>query len=206
MLLLHFLDILVIFLLNVEYIFLRFFSYKQPSYFLSNFTKQSLLNTILKKILFNYSSIAHGFFNILTAQMVNDLNDNQNKKSKNTLLKSKFSDHFSDTSTTLNNPSPGITSPPLFYTKRHKKLQMPNFILFPKIPHYSHPKITLQPSPLPSSEQHPTLPNYSTTNSHPNDNLATQHDTLINTSVTSNTDTPIKIYSRVNYPFPQPSS
>ena len=27
-----------------------------------------------------FSSIAHGFFNILTAQMVNDLNDNQNKK------------------------------------------------------------------------------------------------------------------------------
>ena len=28
----------------------------------------------------------------------------------------------------------------------------------------------------------------------------------INTSVTSNTDTPNKIYSRVNYPFPPPSS
>ena len=34
-----------------------------------------------------FSSIAHGFFNILTAQMVNDLNGNQNKKPKNTLLK-----------------------------------------------------------------------------------------------------------------------
>ena len=83
---------------------------------------------------------------------------------------------------------------------------MTKFILFPKRPHFSYPKITLQPSTLPSSEQHPTLPNYSTTNSHPNDNLATQHDTLINTFVTSNTDTPIKIYSRVNYPFPLPSS
>ena len=29
-----------------------------------------------------FSSIAHGFFNILTAQMVNDLNDTQNKKPK----------------------------------------------------------------------------------------------------------------------------
>ena len=139
--------------------------------------------------------------------MVNNLNDNQNKKPKNKLLKSKSSDHFSDTSTTtLINHSTGITSPPLFYTKRHNKLQMPKYKLSPKRPHFSHPKITLQPPTLPSSEQHPTLPNYSTTNSHPNDNLATQHDILINTSVTSNTDTPIKIYSRVNYPFPPPSS
>ena len=83
---------------------------------------------------------------------------------------------------------------------------MPKFKLFPKRPHFSHPKSTLQPSTLPASEQHPTLANYSTTNSHPNDNLATQQDTLINTSVTFTTDTPIKIYSRVNYPFPPPSS
>ena len=138
--------------------------------------------------------------------MVNDLNDNRNKKPKNTLLKSKSLDHFSDTSKTLINHSTGIISPPPFYTKRHKKLQMPKFKLFPKRPHFSYPKITLQPSTLPSSEQHPTLPNYSTTNSHPNDNLATQHDTLIKTSVTSNTDTPIIFYSRVKYPFSPPSS
>ena len=42
MLLLHFLDILVVSLLNVEYIFLLFFSYKQLSHLLSNFTKQFL--------------------------------------------------------------------------------------------------------------------------------------------------------------------
>ena len=41
----------VIFLLNVEYIFLHFFSYNQLSHLLSNFTKQSLINTILKTIL-----------------------------------------------------------------------------------------------------------------------------------------------------------
>ena len=152
-----------------------------------------------------FSSIAHGF-NILAAQMVNDLNDNQNKKPKNTLSKSKSLDHFSDTSTTLIKHSTGITSPPPFYTKRHNKLLIPKFKLFPERPHFSHPKITYRPSTLSSSEQHPTLSNYSTTNSHPNDNLATQHDTLINTSVTSATDTPIKFYSRVNYPFPPPSS
>ena len=32
-----------------------------------------------------FSSIAHGFFNILTAQKVNDLHDTQNKKPKNPL-------------------------------------------------------------------------------------------------------------------------
>ena len=45
------------------------------------------------------SSIAHGFFNILTAEMVNDLNETQNSKYKNTLLKSISLDIFSDTST-----------------------------------------------------------------------------------------------------------
>ena len=78
--------------------------------------------------------------------------------------------------------------------------------MFPKRHHFSQPKKTFQPSTLPSSEQHPSLPNYSTKISHPNDNLATQHDTITNTPVTSNTDTPIKIYSRVNYPFPPTSS
>ena len=152
------------------------------------------------------SSIAHGFFNIPTAQMVNGLHDTQDKKPKNPILKSKSLDHLSDTSTNLINLSTGITSPPPFYTKRPKKLQIPKFKLFPKKHHFSHPKVTFQPSTLPSSDQHPSLPNYSTTNSHPNDNLATLHDTLILTSVTSNTDTPIKIYSRVNYPFPPPAS
>ena len=84
---------------------------------------------------------------------------------------------------------------------------MPKFKLFPKRHHFSHPKTTLQTSTLPFlSEQHPSLPNYSNKNSHPNYNLATPHDTLTNAPVTSNTDTPTKIYSRVNYAFPPPSS
>ena len=127
--------------------------------------------------------------------MVNDLNDTQNKKPKNPLLKSKSLDHFSDTSTNLINHSTGITSPPPFYTKRPNKIQLPKFKFFPKRPHLSQPKINFQPSTLPSSEQLPSLPNYTTTNSHPNDNFATQHDTLIIIDVTSNTDTPIKVYS-----------
>ena len=137
--------------------------------------------------------------------MVNDLNDTQNRKPKNTLLKSKSLDNLSDTSTSLINNSTGITSPPPSYTKRPIKFQLSNFKLFTKTP-FSPPKTTLQTSTLPfSSEQHTSLPNYSNQNLHPNDNLATPHDTLTIAPVTSNTDTPIKIYSRVNYPFPQPS-
>ena len=124
-------------------------------------------------------STAHGFFIILTAEMVNDLDETQNRKPKNTLLKSKSLDNFSDTSTNLINHSTGITSPPFFYTKRPNKLQMSKFKLFPKRHHFSYPKITLQTSTLPfSSHQHPSLPNYSNKHSHPNDNLATPHDTL----------------------------
>ena len=78
-----------------------------------------------------FSSIAHDFFNVLTAQKINDLNDTQNKKPKNTLFKSKSLDNFTDTSTHLINHSTGITSPPLFYTKRSNKLHIPKFKLFP---------------------------------------------------------------------------
>ena len=61
------------------------------------------------------SSIAHRFFDVLTAQMVNDLHDTQKKSI----------DNFADTSTHLINHSTGITSPPLFYTKRPNKLKFP---------------------------------------------------------------------------------
>ena len=132
--------------------------------------------------------------------MVNDLHETQNKKPKSTLLKSKSLDNFIDTSTNPINHSTDVTSPPLFYSKRPNKLQ---FNLFPKRHHNSHQKTT----PLPFSPvQHPPLPNYTHKNFHSNDNLTPQHDTLINNSVTPTTDTPIKIYSRVNYPFPPPSS
>ena len=96
-----------------------------------------------------FSSIADGFFNIFTAETVNDLNDTQNRKLKNTLLKSKSLDNFSDTSTNLINQSTDITSPPPFYFKSLNKLQMPKFKLFPKRHHFSHPKTTLQISTLP---------------------------------------------------------
>ena len=115
--------------------------------------------------------------------MVNDLNETQNKKLKGTLLNSKSLDNFIDTSTNLNIHSTDVTSPPPFYTKRPNKLQFSKFNLFPKRHHNSHQKTTQLPS---SPVQHPPLPNYTHKNFHPNDNLTTQHDTLINSSVTVN--------------------
>ena len=130
--------------------------------------------------------------------MVSDLHETQNKKPKSTLLKSKSLDNFIDTSPNLINHSTDVTSPPPFYTKRPNKIQFPKYNLFPKRHHISHQKT----SPLPFSPvQHPPLPIYTHKNFHPNDNLITQHDTLIKNPVTSTTDTPIKIYSGINYPF-----
>ena len=82
-----------------------------------------------------------GFFNILTAEMVNDLNETQNRKPKNTLLKSKSLDNFSDTSTNLINHCTGITSPPPFNTKRPNKLQMPKLNYFQKDTTFLTPKL-----------------------------------------------------------------
>ena len=127
--------------------------------------------------------------------MVNDLNDTHHRKPKTALSASKALDNLSDNQTNLINNSTGITSPPHFYTKRPNKPQMSKFKLFPKRHHFSHPKTTPKTS---------TLPKYSNNDTHPNDNLAVLHDTLVNTRVTSKTDTPIKLYSRVNYPFLPP--
>ena len=135
--------------------------------------------------------------------MVSDRNETQNKKPKSTLLKSKSLDNFIDTSTNLIQHSTDVTSPPPFYTKRPNKFQFPKFNLFPKRHHTSHQKSVQLPfSPV----QHTPLPNYTHKNLNPNDNLTTQHNTLINNSVTSTTEKPVKIYSRINYPFPPPSS
>ena len=148
----------------------------------------------LKNNITSFSSIAHSFFNVLTAQMVNDLNETQNKKPEKTLFESKPLDNFIHTSTNLIIHSTGNTSPPPFYTKRPNKIQLTKFNLFPKRHHNSHQKTALPSSPRPFTYvQHPPLPNFSHKNLHPNDNLTTQHDTLINNPVTSTTDTPIKI-------------
>ena len=84
---------------------------------------------------------------------------------------------------------------------------MTRFKLFPKRQQLSQPKINYRTSTLPSSpEQHPTLPNYSTANTTQNENLVTPNDNLVNnTPVNDDTDSPIKVYSKTNYPFPPPS-
>ena len=131
----------------------------------------------------------------------------KNKKPKHSLFRSKSLDHLSDTSANLITHPTGITSPPPFYTKRPNKLHLPKFKLFPKRHHFSHPKTTLQTTTLPfSPDQHPSPPHYTNNHSHPIDNLTTPYDTSTNIPVTSNTDTPNKIYSRINYPYPLPSS
>ena len=157
MLLLHFLDILVIFLLNVEY-FSTFLFVQATITLIIKLYKTTSIKYHLKHNITLFSSAAHGFFNILTAEMVNDLNDTQNRKPKIKLSKSKSLDILSDTSTNLIKHSTGITSPPPFYTKPFypNELQMSKFKLLPKRHHVSHPKTTLQTSTLPfSSEQHP---------------------------------------------------
>ena len=92
----------------------------------------------LKNIKTLFSSIAHGFLNVLTARMVNDLNETHNKKPKSTILKSKSLENLIDTSPVSNNHSTDVTSPPPFYTKHPNKLQFPKFNLFPKRHHNSH--------------------------------------------------------------------
>ena len=84
---------------------------------------------------------------------------------------------------------------------------MTQFKLFSKKRLFLQPKINHRTSTLPASqEQHPTYPNSSTTNTTQHDNLTTPTDSLLNnTLVNPDTDTPIKIYSKTNYPFPPAS-
>ena len=153
--------------------------------------------------------------------MVNDLNRTHRKNPKLALptfiSQENFSDTllpFSDNQTPSINNTNGITSPPHFYTKRRNKFSLTRLKLFPKGSPLSQPTIIYRTSVLPSSqEQNPLLPNYTLTSaiehdnySHKHDNLATRHGNLVNdTSVKNGTETPIKFYSKTNYPFRLPS-
>ena len=165
-----------------------------------------------------FSSIAHGFFNFLTDEMVDDQNHTHRKNLKLALPTSKSHDNFSDIlypfsdnqTLSINNTN-GITSPPLFYTKYPNKFRFTRLALFPERLPLSQPIINYRTFIVPSSQQeNPTQPNYSNSNAiqhdnYPNqqNNLTTRHDNLANnTSVKSGTDTPIKVYSKTNYPVP----
>ena len=154
-----------------------------------------------------FNSIAHGFFNILTAQMINDLTDTHHHKPTLAFQTSESLNDFFDNPTNSINNQKSITSPPPFYTKRPNKLHRTRLKFFPKRRQFLQTKINHRTSTLPSSpEQHPTLPNYSTVNNTQNDNLVTPTDNLVNnTLVSPDTDSPIKVYSKTNHPFPPPS-
>ena len=68
----------------------------------------------LKQNIDVFSSIAHGFFNIFTAQKVNDLRDTHHQKPTLPLKTSKYLVNSPDNSTILINNHTGITSPPPF--------------------------------------------------------------------------------------------
>ena len=159
------------------------------------------------------SFIAHGFLNILTADMVNDL---KNTRSTRYL---KSSNHLSNTTENPSDESPlnltnttgistnptGITSPPPFFTKRPNKIsKMTRFKFLPKRKQYSNQKLhtDLSKPNTPSS-----LPHYSSVATNPNDYpLIASPDYLLNTSsFTCEMDTPVRIYSRKNYFFLPPS-
>ena len=91
-------------------------------------------------------SIAHGFLNILTSGMVNDLKNVRSKTSskssnqlstitENPLDESSF--NLNDTTGISSNPT-GITSPPPFYTKLSNRIsKMTRFKFLPKRKQYS---------------------------------------------------------------------
>ena len=150
--------------------------------------------------------------------MINDLKEapskkralDQNKTSlsiitENPLDQSSInSDHASDNlplSPTRNHDtqnSNGIISPPPFYTKRStgKLPKMPKLKFLPKCKSYN--TITIDNSkPVTQSMSHPSLPHYTNVTSK-SDSYELNSTSLDNTE----TETPVKIYSKTNYLFP----
>ena len=152
----------------------------------------------LKQNITVLSSIAHGFLNILTADMVNDLKKVRSKtssKSSNQLSTitekplDKFSSNPNDTIGISSN-STGITSPPPFYTTRLNRIsKLTRFKFLPKRKQYSNqiPHNVQSKSNTPSS-----LPHYSSVTTNPNDYP-------LNTSlVDCEMNTPVRICSKSN--------
>ena len=153
-------------------------------------------------------SIAHGFLNILTADMVHDFKNTRSSKSL------KSSNHPSthieipleeSSSNLLNTTNPsGIMSPPPFYTKRPNKLsKVTRFKFLPKRKQYSNHTIHMEQS---KSNTPVSLPNYSSVNANPTDyTLNTSPNYPLNTSsVNCEMDNP-RVYSKTNYSFPPAS-
>ena len=157
----------------------------------------------LKQNITILNSIAHGFLNILTADMIHDLKNVRSKSSSksshqmsnitdNPLDESSYNPN--DTTSISSNPT-GISSPPPFYTKRPIRIsKMTRFKFLPKrkqysnqTPHNVHSKSNTQSS----------LPQYSPVTTNPND--------YTTSPVSCEMDTPVRICSKTNYSFPPPS-
>ena len=96
------------------------------------------------------------FFNILTGEMVNDLNDTHHKKPSLALQTSKSLTHttdnpledFCDNQTkSINNPTGNTFSPP-YCTKRPKRIHMTIFSLFPERKQFHQPKLIIKLPPF----------------------------------------------------------
>ena len=105
------------------------------------------INYNLKQVITVFSSIAHGFFTNIIAEMVNDLTDTYRKKPKLAFQTSKFLTHmtdnplddFSDNQRNSIIKPTGITSSPSFCTKRSNRPNMTRFKLFPKRKQFNQP-------------------------------------------------------------------
>ena len=151
------------------------------------------------------NSIAHGFFNIRTADMIHDKNvRSKSPHQKSSHQMSNITDNPLDESsynpneTTGYTPNPtGITSPPPFFTKRPNRIsKITRFKFLPtrkqnsnQTPHIVHSKSNTQSS----------LPQCSPVTTNPNDY------TLTTSPVNCEMDTLVRIYSKTNYSFPPPS-
>ena len=159
----------------------------------------------LKQNLTLLNSVAHGFLNVLTVDMIHDLKNTCSKSS------SKSSHHLpnitdnpvdessynpNDTTAISSNPT-GITSPQTFYTKRRNRIsKTTRFEFLPKRKPYSNQTSHNVHS---TSNTQSSLPHYSPVTKNLNDY------TLTTSSVDCEMDTPVRIYSKTNYSFPPPS-
>ena len=159
----------------------------------------------LKQNITLLNSIAHGFLNILTADMIHDLKNTRFKSSSKSSHQlpnitdtpiDESSYNPNETTGISSNPT-GITLPPPFYTKRPNRIsKMTRFKFLPKRKPYSN-----QPAHNVHSKSNTpsSLPHYSPVATNPNDY------SLITSSVDCEMDTPVRIYSKTNYSFPPPS-
>ena len=159
----------------------------------------------LKQNITILNSIAHGFLNILTTDMIHDLkNVHSNSSSKSSRQMSNITDnpfdessYYPNDTTGISSNSTGITSPPPFYTKRLNRIsKMTRFKFLPKRKQYSNQTPHIVHS---KSNTQSFLPHYSPVTTNPNDY------TLTTSPVDCEMDTPVRIYSKTNYSFPPPS-